>query len=476
MQIPWINVIIILILGAVFISTSWFISRKVSSVDQYVSGRGKLGVAFGSTSLLAFWITGNTVMAGPEAAYNDGILGALGYAALGGIAVLAFAPLARRIHEVLPNGRTVGDFFKHRFDNKNYYFFIAMSFVWVFGFLMTQGIGGGLLLEQIFDIPYELAVVLTFLIVIVYATMGGFSSVTGLAFIQVMLILLVVIVVPPLVYFTTGVSPVYVGMSELAPGSLDLLMPAGLLFLFAGPVLGIGEVFMDNTFWQRAYAIRRDKVFSIFTLAGIGWCFVPLAVATLAFVALGTGQAPKEINQVAPFIAQVYGGQFGAWAFLIGVWAALASTIAALLNAIVSLILNDVYLKIKPEASDKKQLRFARNVTIIIGVLGLLVSLPKLTSMLQMLIFLGVMNAALIFPIVFGLFWRKLNINASFISAVTAIVGGYAAYYTVGSLQGVVVSGWLSFLVCWIGTLIKPSDYDWKRLHKAGLNEGENVS
>lgn len=472
MEIPWINVIIILILGAVFILTSWYISRKVSSVDQYVSGRGRLGVAFGTTSLLAFWITGNTVMAGPEAAYNNGILGAIGYAALGGIAVMAFAPLAKRIHEVLPNGKTVGDFFRYRFDRKNYYFFIAMSFVWVFGFLMTQGIGGGLLLEQIFDVPYEIAVVLTFVIVIIYASMGGFTSVTGLAFIQVMLILLVVIVVPPLVYFTTGVTPVYEGMAQLDIGSLDLLAPAGLLFLLAAPVLGIGEVFMDNTFWQRAYAIRRDRVFSIFTLAGIGWCFVPLAVATLAFVALGTGQAPKEVNQVAPFIAQVYGGNFGSWAFLIGVWAALASTIAALINAIVSLILNDVYLRIKPNATDKQQLKFARNLTLLIGFLGLLVSLPKFTSMLQMLIFLGVVNAALIFPIAFGLFWRKLNIHASFFAAVLAIILGYYVYFTIGDLQGVVVSGWVSFLVCWIWSLISPSEFNWKSLEKAGLSKG----
>ncbi|SEI90433.1 Na+/proline symporter [Bhargavaea ginsengi] len=470
----WINVLIILALGAVFIISSWYISRKVSSIDEYVGGRGKLGVAFGTTSLLAFWITGNTVMAGPEAAYNDGILGALGYAALGGVAVIAFAPLAKRIHEVVPNGRTVGDFFRHRFDTKNYNLFIVLSLVWVFGFLMTQGIGGGLLLEQVFDIPYELAVILTFFIVIVYSTMGGFSSVTGLAFFQVMLILVVIVVVPPLVYLTVGVSPVYEGMQAFDLGSLDLLAPAGLLLLFAGPILGIGEVFMDNTFWQRAYAIRKDKVTQIFSLSGIGWFFVPIAVATLAFVAIGTQQAPKEVNQVAPFIAEIYGGEFASWAFLIGVWAALASSIAALLNSITSLILNDIYLKFKPKATNDQQLSFAKKLTIAIGVLGLLVSLPKITSMLQMLFFLGVVNAALIFPIMYGLFWKKLNPNMSFVAAISAIITGYIVYYSVGSLQGVVVSGYVSFLVCWVGSMLKPDNFDWKRLELAGVGQEEN--
>ena len=242
------NVIIILILGFLFILSSWYISKRVATADQYISGNGQLGVSFGTTSLLAFWITGNTIMAAPEAAYSMGVIGAIGYSFLGGMAVLAFAPLGKRIHQVIPNGKTVGDFYRHRFDKKNYLYFLVMVFVYIFGLLMTQGIGGGLLLEQIFHIPYELAVVLTFLIVIIYAAMGGFYSVTGIAFFQVMLIFIVVIVVPPIVYFSTGITPVYEGMLELAPEKLDLFLPAGILFMFAGTMMSVGEVFMDNTF------------------------------------------------------------------------------------------------------------------------------------------------------------------------------------------------------------------------------------
>ncbi len=468
MNTLWLNVLVILILGAVFILSSWYISRKVSTADDYISGNGKLGVAFGTTSLLAFWVTGNTIMAAPEAAYGMGVIGAIAYSFLGGVAVVAFSPLGKRIHEVIPNGKTVGDFFRYRFDKKNYIFFLVMCFIYVFGLLMTQGIGGGLLLEQVFSIPYELAVALTFVIVIIYATMGGFSSVTGIAFFQVMLIFLVVIIVPPIVYFSTGVSPIYEGMLEFAPEKLDLFLPAGILFMFAGAILGIGEVFMDNTFWQRAYAVRKDSIVKIFSLAGIGWFFVPLAVATLAFIAIGTNQAPEQINQVAPYIAEIYGGKFVSWVFLVGVWSALASTIAAILNALVSLVLNDVYKHINPQADDKKKLKIGRALTIAIGILALVLSLPKMLTMLQMLIFLGVINAAFVFPIIYGLFWKKLHSNTSFLAAILAIIFGYIVYYTVGSLQGVVASGWISFLVCWIGSIVKPADYDWEILRKVG--------
>jgi Na+/pantothenate symporter len=63
-----------------------------------------------------------------------------------------------------------------------------------------------------------------------------------------------------------------------------------------------------------------------------------------------------------------------------------------------------------------------------------------------MLIFLGVINGAFIFPIVLGLFWKKMNKNAAFWAVILASSIGYYIYYTIGALQGVVASGWISFL------------------------------
>ena len=103
-----VNIAIILLLGVAFIGVGYYLSRSVRTADQFILGTGRLGVAFGSASLLAFWITGNTALAAPEAAYTMGVLGAIGYGFLGGIAVVLFAPIAKRIHEAVPHGRTVG--------------------------------------------------------------------------------------------------------------------------------------------------------------------------------------------------------------------------------------------------------------------------------------------------------------------------------------------------------------------------------
>lgn len=264
MSLPWINIGIVLLLGASFIGAGWYFSQRVAAADEYILGSGELGVAFGMTSLLAFWITGNTMLAAPESAYSFGIIGAAGYGLTGGLAVVLFGLLSKRIHQVIPHGKTVGDYYRTRFGDTNYYIFFVLLVIYILGIIVTQGIGGGVLLEQIFEIPYLIAVPLTFFIVIVYSYFGGFRSVAGVAYFQVLLILIVALIVPPLVYLNVGFEPTYQGMLQNAPESLNLFEPAALLFLFGFAFVGTGEVFMDNTFWQRAYAIRRDVVVKTF--------------------------------------------------------------------------------------------------------------------------------------------------------------------------------------------------------------------
>lgn len=468
MALPIVNIGIVLLLGAIFIGIGWYFSQRSEGTDDFILGGGQLGIALGMTSLLAFWITGNTMLAAPESAYTFGILGAIGYGMLGGAGVLLFALLSKRLHQVIPHGKSVGDFYGTRYDEKNYYVFVSLLVIYVLGLIVTQGIGGGVLLEQIFDIPYHLAVFLTFGIVIVYAYLGGFRSVTGVAYFQVLLILFVALVVPPLVYFNVGFGPVYERIVADTPAKLSLTAPSGLLFATAGALLGIGEVFMDNTFWQRAYAIRSDVVAKTFALSGIGWILVPLAIASLSFVALAFNQTPEQVNQVAPMIAQIYGGPVAGWLFLIAVWSALCSTTAASINALATLLMNDAVPRVKDDVTEDELLRYGKYFTLLVGALGFVFSLPRILTMLQMLFFLGVINVAFVFPIVAGLWWEKTNPQVVFIATTAATLIGYTAYFTLGANQGIILSGWVSCLVTYGGSYLRPADFDWRRLQRVG--------
>lgn len=463
-----LNIAIILGLGILFIGAGYYFSRRVRTADQFILGTGRLGVAFGSASILAFWITGNTILAAPEAAYTLGVLGMIGYGVLGGIGVIMFASIGKRIHEIIPHGRSVGDFYMARFGGKNYSVFLFFVFVYVFGALVTQGIGGGVILEQVFGIPYLVAVILSFAIVISYSMLGGFHSVTGVAFFQVVLILVAVAAVVPFVFFSQGGGAIYEGLQSRSPESLSLTNQAGLLFVFGGAMLGAGEVFMGNTFWQRAYAIRSDRLVRTFLISGIGWIFVPLAVSALAFIALAEGISPGQVNQVAPLVAERFGGSFVSYMFLVLVWSAILSTAAASLNALSALLLNDLVPRYRPNLGEQQQKRYGAFITLTVGVIGLLITLPQITSMLQLLIFLGVINAAFIYPIALGLFWRRMTSTAALSAGLAATAVGYTVYFTGGDLQGIVASGWVSIVLCVGVSLLSREYFDWEILRNYG--------
>lgn len=472
MSLPLANIAIVLVLGSFYIGVGWLSSRRNQDSSGFIIGSGKLGVAFGMTSILAFWVTANTMLAAPEAAYTYGITGIIGYALAGGGGVVMLGILSKRVVNVLPDGKTVGDFYGARYDKKNYVWFLGLLSIYVLGLIVTQGIGGGILLEAIFDIPYYLSVVLTFVTAISYSYLGGFRSIAGVAFFQAVLILIVAIIVPAIVYLNTGLEPVYNGVVDNSPQNLNLLRPSGLLFIAATIMTFVGEVFMDNTFWQRIFAIRRKDVVKTFMISGIGWMLIPFAVASLAFVAIAFNQQPPQVNQVAPLIGEIYGGQPTKWMFLVAVWSGLISTTAGSINSLSSLYMNDIIPRITTDISDERLLKLGKYMTLVIGAIGFVFSLPQVTTLLQLLIFLGVINAAFLFPIIAGLWWRKTSSNAVFAATVIGPAIGYVVYFTIGSLQAVIVSGWISFAITYGASFIWSADFNWKDLQTNDIKFG----
>lgn len=477
-----IGIIVVLVLGGAWAWVGLRVGRSVDTTDDYQVGGRNVGVGLGSATLLATWITGNTILASPESGYNMGVLGVLGYAFLGGLGVMAFAPLAKRIRFAIPNGRTVGDFFRTRFDKKNYILFLIVLLVWELGWLLTQGLGAGILLESVFGIPFHIGLILTVVIVTSYVTFGGMKSVLGTDFLQCMMIMVVIFIFPALIFGLTGFHHIYDGIKAVSPQSLSLTNSQGIMWIIVGPLIGIGEVFMDNAFWQRAYSLRPSSVNKTYFLSGLGWMFVPIAIGSLALVALGTGLKPNPINAVAPMVVEHYMGRVGSILFLVLLWAAIASTLAALLNAVSSIYINDIYKQfINQKATDNQMLKAGRVATIAAGIITIIVAWPEPMSLLSLLVLLGVINAAYIIPITLGLFWSKTNRHAGFWGALLGSIiglfiygnGGFDLIFVKipivhlgwgGPYPGVVTAGVISLAITLIWSWVQPESYNFARL------------
>ena len=331
----------------------------------------------------------------------------------------------------------------------------------------------------------------------IYVTIGGMVSVLSTDFMQTMLIMVVVFIFPAWVYLSANPVDVYDGMASLATEKLSLSSADGLLFLAVIPLIYTGEVFMDNTFWQRAFALRPGVIAKTFTFAGIGWVFVPIATGTLAWVAVGTGlELPGGPSTVAPEVVAQYTGRVGSVIFLVLIWAALASTMSALLNAVSGIFMNDVYNNfVRPHATDRELLRVGRILTVVAAVITIAVAWPKPLTLLTLLILLGVINAAYIPPIVMGIFFRKTNPNGVFWGVVVGTVaglfifgnGGFNLLFVTwdiveiptwlgGELQGAVVSFLISTAATVGSTLLRPREFSFASMIAWTRTEGDAVT
>ena len=327
-------------------------------------------------------------------------------------------------------------------------------------------------------------------------------SVLSTDFMQTMLIMIVVFVFPAFIYFMANPSVVYNRMADLSPEKLSLSTPSGLLFLAVIPLIYCGEVFMDNTFWQRAFMLRKSVITKTFAFAGIGWVFVPVAIGALAWVAVGTGmELPGGPSSVAPAVVAQYAGGIGSVVFLVLIWAALASTMSALLNGVAGIFMNDVYNNfIKPHASDRELLRVGRWLTIAAAALTVILAWPRPLTLLTLLILLGVINAAYIPPIIMGLFFRSTNPPGVFWGVVTGTVAGLFVFgnggfdllwftwhivdiptWLGGELQGAVVSFLISSISTVGMTLLRPRSFDfstminWTRAERPDKNFNDSI-
>lgn len=127
---------------------------KKNDYQLYISGAIKLGVSFGVVSLLARWVTGNTILSSPETLIKYGLIGGIGYSLVGALSSILFGFLAKKIRENHPGQHTIGDVLRQKLTPNGYWLMITVLILTSFHSLFVQAMGAGILIQMIFPIPY----------------------------------------------------------------------------------------------------------------------------------------------------------------------------------------------------------------------------------------------------------------------------------------------------------------------------------
>ncbi|HUF73270.1 MAG TPA: sodium:solute symporter family protein [Gammaproteobacteria bacterium] len=458
--------------SVLWIFLGWFWGRRAEALDDYVLAGRRVGLALGTATAMATWVTSNTTMAAPQLALQMGIWGMLGYS-LGAVGLLMFAPLAGRIRRLMPSGYTSGDFVRLRYGNTAWRIFLVISLCYSLGWLVSMGMAGGVLINALTGIPYHYGMTVILTICVGYTLLGGFRAVIGTDFIQAILILVGLAFIAVLAIRTVGIETIHSGLLTERPELLSLLLPAGIMFLFNNLLFGIGEIFHSNVWWSRAFAFRPGVGGRAYTFAGLLWAPIPIVAGFVALAVPALDLNVPAADMVGPMVAATILGTTGAVLVLVMVFSALSSSIDSLLAATSILVVEDIYRRhLKPGAGAAHLRRVTSCVIVGLGVLTWALCAPRITTLAELLYFTGAFVASTIWPIAAGLFVRR----AGSVGAITGMVLGSAAgilsYFTIGFYVAALVGAAVSMACVLVAMWLAPGKFNWKDLREQELAQG----
>ncbi|HHX81708.1 MAG TPA: sodium:solute symporter family protein [Pseudomonadaceae bacterium] len=463
---PYTGLSVLLVFGVVWIAFGYVLGRKNKSLEDYMLAGRNVGLAFATGTAVATWVTSNTTMTAPQLTYQLGVWGMVGYS-LGAVGLLLFAPLAKRIKALLPHGYTSGDFIRQRFGVAAWRIFLVISLFYAFGWLISLGMAGGILVNALSGLDYHLGMSVILLVCVVYTLLGGLRAVIVTDFIQTLIIIIGVVAIGFIVFKDIGVERIHSDLSGTHPMLLSLVFPAAIMFLFNNLLFGVGEIFHSNVWWSRAFAFR-DKVGArAYVLAGLCWLPIPIVAGFIALAAPGLGLQVPMADMVGPMVVAELLGGVGAILVFIVIFAALASSLDSLLAATADLVTQDIYRgHINPAASDEQCLRVGKRVILLLGLGAWLLCLPRLTTLASLLYFTGAFVASTIWPIVFGLYYKWVSGLAASLAMLLGTLCGLYAYFSIGFYVAALVSCAVSLLVIVAVSLLLRQEFNFAILEK----------
>ena len=446
-------------LSVMLLSFGFFIGKRIKkNSDDFLYAGRNVGLALSTATLIAAWVTGNTTMSAPEQGYTIGILACFGYATAG-LSLCIFAPLALRIKKIMPHGCTSGDFVRCRYGKAVWIVFLLISAWYFVGFLMTQAMAGGILLQSLSGLEYHIGMLLIMVVCTVYTLKGGLKAILSTDFIMAMLILIMLLITAVLAFFKFSPAQVYDGVMAGKPELMNVLSGVGIMYLGSNFLFATGEIFHSNIWWQRIYAAKEKVTFRSFILSGLIWTTVPIIAGSLAFVAVAEGYVVPQVNMVFPIVVSKLLGPAGAVLVLIIIYSALASTVSSVLTASSNLLVQDIYKRaFKPDATDEQIVKYVRYTIVGMAVITVILVWNQPASMYQVLYLTGSAVAATIWPIAFGIYNSKVNRTAVLVAMLCSVGFGLVAYFTISSYAAPVISALIGLVVISVGTKFSPDN------------------
>lgn len=400
------------------------IKKKKENTDAFMVSNHQIGFGLGAASMTATWIWAASFYGAATSGYTYGISGPLHYGLWGALMILFIYPFGRRFRKLAPNAHTLGELIHARHGSSSQLILASSNILGSIISLMVNFTASGALVSVLSPLSFQAGVVIAGVGVLSYTLWSGFRASVLTDFAQLMAMMAVAILIIPAVLFALGgPGTLSDGMSLLTPEqanlfSMDAILNQGAPFFVAVLAYAIG----NQTISQRLFAVREDHIKPTFITATIGYGAIVIGLGMIGLMALMTGMEPidGDMNNLIPQMVSMYLSPVFIGLFFILVIGSLSSTADSDLSAMSAIVMADVYGKnIAKNKPDPTKMLFIGRLTMIVATLIGVILASFSMDILIMLVFVGALWGAIVFPVIASCFWNRVT-NAAFTSAVVA--------------------------------------------------------
>src|SRR5699024_6321168 len=418
----------------IFMAGMWS-SKRVSASNSYLPeyflGARCIGVFVITMTMLDTSGSASSLIGGPGVAYNEGlgwVLLAMSQVVTGYFVLMIlgkkFAIVTRRYKAV-----TMVDFLKERYQSKWVVLFSSISIIiFLFSAMAAQWIGGARLIESLTGMNYVSALFIFVVSVLFYVSIGGFRAVAltdaiqgSIMFVGTLILLIATVIAGG------GLSNI---MADLNAENPNLLTPFGaegtLTPTYVSSfwiLVGVGVVALPQVA-VRAMSYKNSRsMHSALIIGTIVVGFIMLNMHLIGVLARPILPGVEIGDKMMPLLALEVLPPWLAGIVLAAPMAAIMSTVDSLLLLVSSSIVKDLYLNyIEPKATHTRVKRLSIGVTAILGIIVFVMALnpPELIIWLNLFAF-GGLEAAFIWPIIMGLYWKKGNKYGALASMIVGV-------------------------------------------------------
>ncbi|WP_047983066.1 sodium/pantothenate symporter [Ornithinibacillus californiensis] len=426
--------IFLVVIFLVGLYASKYVQSSKSFMQEYFLGERSLGGFVLAMTMTATYGSASSFIGGPGTAYTQGlgwVLLAMSQVVTGYFVLMIlgkkFAIVTRKYKAI-----TMVDFLKERYKSSVVVILSAISIiVFLFSAMAAQWIGGARLIESLTGMSYTTALFIFAVSVLVYVTIGGFRAVAltdaiqgSFMFVGTLILLIATVIAGG------GISNI---IADLAAENPNLITPFGaegnltpayvssFWILVGVGVVALPQIAVRAMSYKSAKSMHRALIIGTIVVG-----FIMLNMHLIGVFARPIIPGIDVGDKVMPLIALETMPAWLAGIVLAAPMAAIMSTVDSLLILVSSTVIKDVYMNyIRPDAKQQTVKRMSMAITAILGIIVFIMALdpPDLIIWLNLFAF-GGLEAAFIWPVVLGLYWKTGNKYG----AIASIIIGVGLY------------------------------------------------